>query len=39
MCRPYRRGPVKGSAGGSADIMGSVYSTLFLDVLKPGKFH
>lgn len=26
-----------GHAGGSADIMGRVYSTLFLGLLKPGK--
>ncbi len=27
-----------GNAGGSADIMESVYSTLFLDIAKSGKF-
>lgn len=30
--------PGQGQAGGSADITKSVYSTLFLDILKSGKF-
>ncbi len=38
-CRPHCGSPVKGYAGGSTDIIESVYYTLFLGLLKLRNFH